>query len=107
MADGHGEGWFGVRCLFRDADAGLYEERITLWQARDHQEAIRLAEREAVDYAGALEGVTFIGLSQSFSLEAAPGHGSEVFSLMRESELSEDDYLTRFFDTGSERQGEL
>lgn len=30
---------------------------------------------------------------------------AKVFSLMRNSELEADDYLTTFFDTGSERQG--
>jgi hypothetical protein len=28
-----------------------------------------------------------------------------VFSLMRESDLAADDYIARYFDTGSERQG--
>jgi len=32
------------------------------------------------------------------------GDGDEVFSLIRASELSPDEYITRFFDTGCENQ---
>ncbi|SCG64273.1 hypothetical protein GA0070213_10871 [Micromonospora humi] len=35
------------------------------------------------------------------------GHGAEVYSLMRDSDLPAGAYLTRFFDTGDERQGTL
>jgi hypothetical protein len=34
----------------------------------------------------------------------SPEEGSEVFSLMRQSDLPSDQYLTEFFDTGKERQ---
>jgi len=46
-------------------------------------------------------------LTQSFHLcvGARPlEDGDEVFSLIRESELAPDDYISRFFDTGKERQ---
>ena len=33
--------------------------------------------------------------------------GTEVFSLTPASELPRDEYLTRFFDTGDERQGSI
>ena len=35
------------------------------------------------------------------------GDGAEVFSLMRDSDLTPHEYLDHFFDTGDERQGPL
>jgi hypothetical protein len=32
------------------------------------------------------------------------GHGTEIYSLMRESQLSDKDYLDRFYDDGKERR---
>lgn len=105
--------WYAVRCIFRQqfledlegADASIYEERITLWRARSGDHAIELAEEEAGEYAALLEaGVEYLGLAQSYRLADEPGHGSEVFSLLRESELDREAYLDTFFDTGTERQ---
>jgi hypothetical protein len=36
-----------------------------------------------------------------------PGHGAEVFSLIRDSDLGAEDYITRYFDTGTERTRHL
>ena len=98
---------FAVRCFFR-IQATWYEERVTLWRAEDHDEAIRLAEAEALEYAADLD-MEHLGLAQSFRLsdDADPDQqGAEVFSLFRESGLAPADYLERFFDTGDENQGE-
>ena len=102
-----GKRWYAVRCLFEIArgDQHIYEERITLWHAGSSEDAIDRAEPEATDYAGD-EGDAYLGLAQSFELEAAPRDGAEVFSLMRDSDLAHDAYLDRFFRTGQERQGE-
>lgn len=85
----------------------LYEERITLWQAESMDDAIDLAEAEAKEYA---DGDDFIvlGLFQGYSISEADlgiEQGTEVFSLLRESDLDPDAYLDAFFDTGHERQG--
>jgi len=40
-------------------------------------------------------------------MTSSPDHGSEVFSLLRNSDLQPDEYLNAFFDTGSERQGHI
>jgi hypothetical protein len=103
--------WYAVRCVFRTMwtqttegvtpEEQLYEERITLWQASSAEEAIALAEAEAVDYAG--DEDEYLELAQAFQLYDAPAHGAEVFSLMRTSALEPDAYLDAFFDTGSER----
>ena len=101
--------WFGVRCLFRHGDA-MYEERITLWRARDFEHAIELAEAEAAQYCEDLADprvpTEYVGLAQAYVLDDDPGmQGAEVFSLIRDSELSPSDYIDRFFETGEERTG--
>ena len=94
--------WFGVRCVFRSSN-WLYEERVTIWQGDDFDHAIQLAEEEAIVYAGNAASM-FLGFAQAFKMTDPPDGGVEVFSLMRESKLEPDEYLTRFFDTGSERE---
>lgn len=103
--------WYAVRCLFRSAwmeveeglppDEHLYEERITIWQAESPEEAIALAEAEAAEFAD--DDDEYLGLAQPAPLFEEPGHGSEVFSMMRSSRLAPDAYLDAFFDTGDER----
>jgi hypothetical protein len=87
----------------------MFEERITVWRGKDEDDAIRLAEQEAAQYN---EGITdsphptrYVGLAQSFELYDEPGTpGAEVFSLIRGSTLSPDDYLDQFFNTGDEHE---
>ncbi|WP_155369743.1 hypothetical protein [Catellatospora vulcania] len=80
-----------------------FEERVTLWRVANFDEAVRLAEVEVREYAAAIGG-EYTGLAQAYELADMPGHGAEVFSLMRDSDLDLDAYLDAFFDTGSERQ---
>ena len=96
--------WFAVRCVLHHRDVSVYEERITLWQTPSFDEAIRLGEHEARAYASGLTAASYAGLAQAYELDNEPGHGAEIFSLMRESTLPTAEYLTAFFDTGSERQ---
>jgi hypothetical protein len=108
----HGSGdqpWYAVRCVFRtDSDRlapgeHAYEERITLWRAESFDDAIAQAEAEAHAYVETIESTDeFTGLAQAFHLFDDPGHGMEVFSLIRRSRLDTDEYLARFFDTGDE-----
>ncbi|WP_138761098.1 hypothetical protein [Modestobacter altitudinis] len=108
MAHGEGSSWYGVRCLFQhgpgDGDSIAYEERITIWWAGWFDEAIELAEAEAAEYAADIEGVSDLGLVQAYVLPEPPGQGVEVFSLIRDSGLTADDYIDQFFDTGGERR---
>ncbi|MFI1197076.1 hypothetical protein ACH4T9_28000 [Micromonospora sp. NPDC020750] len=102
--------WFSVRCVFRveaDPTSQLYEERLTLWRAQSFDQAIALAEDEGLRYAAEQAGMDFVGLAQAFRLFDEPGHGAEVFSMVRASELEPPAYLTRFFDTGEERQSDI
>ena len=97
--------WFGVRCVFAWSgwDGEPYEERITLWRARSLDHAIELAEQEAEGYAVDV-GAQYLHLSQAYAIGEASeiGSGTEVFSLLRDSDLAPDDYLDAFFSTGGE-----
>jgi hypothetical protein len=104
------EPWFSVRCIFKHpprADMSrrhLYEERITIWRTDSFEQAIELAERDARKYARDLE-YEYLGFAQAYHLSNKQLRvGSEVFSLMRESNLAKNKYLDKYFDTGTERQ---
>ena len=100
--------WYAVRCVFQlPADDGFaYEERITLRRANSAEDAVEQAEIEASAYMDGLD-FKYVKLAQSFHLFDPPDHGKEVFSLIRESELPPNDYLSAFFDTGHELQGHI
>jgi hypothetical protein len=98
-----GEEWFAVRCVLRLAELSLYEERITLWQTDSFEKAIDLAEREVEEHTR-IVGSEYVGLAQAYRLAYQPGHGAEIFSLMRGSELDPDTYVQTYFATGTERQ---
>ncbi len=106
MSESSASGWFCVRCIFRWDAGGCYEERLTLWRAESLSDAIRLAEAEAASYAGQFEDypISYAGLAQAYALDGDPAPGAEVFSLLRDSNLERDDYLSAFFDTGQEHQ---
>lgn len=103
-----------MRCLFgatwpsteAEPSSLRYEERITLWRAASIDEGIALAEAEAEVYADAIEGAhdAYLGLAQAYAIGDEPGHGTEVFSLMRSSDLDRTTYIDTFFDTGREHQ---
>ena len=93
----------------RHADR-LYEERITVWRARDFEEAIAKAEAEAADYVslgGDPGASTYLGFAQAYLVgdDVTLEEGVEVFSLLRRSPLKRRAYLDRFFATGSELEG--
>ena len=82
----------------------LYEERITLWRADTFEGALKKAEIEARSYAKEEQSV--LSLAQAYELYdpvSFEGESAEVFSLVRESDLAQEEYLTAFFDTGNER----
>jgi hypothetical protein len=94
--------WYAVRCVFKMMEgSGTYEERVTLWVATSAEEAIDKAEAEAIEYSEGLG--QYLGFAQSFRMDGGPADGSEVFSLMRDSDLDPNQYVTRFFGTGAER----
>ncbi|WP_073907132.1 hypothetical protein [Streptomyces sp. CB00455] len=96
--------WFSARGVFHHQEPDTYEERVTLWLAVDADEAIAEAERDAAQYCEDLPGTEYLGLMQVYDIRDEPGHGIEVFSLMRDSALPPERYLDTYFDTGTERQ---
>ncbi len=107
--------WFAVRtCVANhepkpwgphDLEPGQvdYEERITIWRAIDFDAAIAMAEAEAERYVEDLGGEV-LPLTQAYALAMKPANGVEVFSLIRRSGLTTEDYLDRHFAMGTERQ---
>lgn len=99
--------WFSVRSIYRSPfetdGSGLYEERVVLFRAEDLDDAIARAEAEAAEYVEDMDREV-LPLFQAHWLFDDPADGSEVFSLMRVSDLRPADYLDHFFDTGDERQ---
>jgi hypothetical protein len=100
------EPWYAARCIFCDERSGTlktYEERVILLWAESEEQAIRLAEEEAQEYAAGSPGCSYTGFLDLFHLfDEEIGHRAEVFSLMRSSDLNQNDYLNRYYDTGSE-----
>ena len=94
--------WFGVRVVVA-LDPHVYEERVTLWQAQDVDEAIARAQREAGEYAADIAG-SALQFEQAFVIDGDPGDGAEIFSLIRSSDKEPDAYLNTYFDTGTERR---
>ena len=118
MSAPDGDRWYAVRSVFRttssaafplpDAAEGesAYEERITLWHVGSFDAALERAEAEALQYAAFTGAEYLTEFGQAYRLsDVPPRDGTEVFSLIRYSELAADDYVERFFDTGRERQG--
>ena len=85
----------------------IYEERITAWNCESIEDAIDLAEKEVKEYAD--EGAETLDLFQGYwlfdEIDLIP-QGTEVFSLLRDSDLESCVYLDTFFDLGVEHQGE-
>ena len=82
----------------------IYEERITLWKAKDADSALKKSEKEAIRYAKE-SGNKYLGFIQSYWLfDDIEVDGIEVFSLLRESDFSPKKYIDTHFNTGSEKQ---
>jgi hypothetical protein len=102
--------WYGAKTIYRhdliedDTAKTLFEERVVLFQTVDFGGAIAQAEAEAKAYAlnHDVEYLEFMDVFHIFDEKV--GHGTEVYSLMRESRLSEQDYLDRFYDDGNEHR---
>jgi len=105
--------WFSVRTIVHRGREGVYEERITLWRRADADDAADAALIESAEYAADIGG-TDCGLAQVYEPYGdavgglrAPADGCEVFSLVRQSDLTPGSYLDAFFDTGREQQNSI
>jgi hypothetical protein len=81
---------------------------VLIVRAKSFADAVHQAEQYSKDYEH--ETTRYLGYAMAFHIfdEDGPclGPGVEVFSLMRESDLNDDDYLDRFHDTGNECAGD-
>lgn len=105
--------WFAVRSVYQSpspADDSVerysYEERLVLFRAESAADAIRQAEAEAAVYTKTGPSHS-LGYFETYDIEDEIGPGAEVFSLIRDSSLEDEEYLGRHFDTGLERRGAL
>ncbi len=101
---GH-EPWYAVRSVLFDPANKLFEERTVLFSAETSEEAFELAKAEAEDYCQSIGEMEYTGYSDHYHLsDAELGNGVEIFSLTRNSELSAQEYIKQFLDTGSENR---
>jgi hypothetical protein len=108
-ADFTAEGpWYGAKCLFLHRDAtGLcpgrvYEQRIVLVRASSQEAAIRAAEANAREYADDNDAV-YLGFVDTFHIFSENlGDGTEVYSLMQTSQLERDEFVSKYFDDGTQ-----
>jgi hypothetical protein len=105
--------WYTVKCLFHhptrkaEGEAYLFEERVTLWKADTFEAAHRLAEAEAREYASEANCV-FVASTDSFHLfDRIVKQGTEVYSIMRGSNLKPNVYRDTFCITKRDRAGAL
>lgn len=101
------EPWYGIRLLYRHIGRTekSYEERILIIRAHSATEAIAqaesISEREYED-----ETVERLKYAMAFNVFDRDGpcleSGTEVFSLIRKSELPAELYVNRFHSTGME-----
>ena len=96
--------WYGVRSLFYDKEQNTYEERTILVRAESDNDAIKTAEADAKAYAKDI-GISYTGYSDSFHLfDKEINNLSEVFSIMRTTNLSQKEYINQYLDSGTERR---
>ena len=106
--------WYAAMCIFEHKDvppletvatsarATVYEERIVLLRAESFDAAIAAAEAEAEEYAKQ-NGARYVGYIMTYQLfDEVIGEGTEVYSLMRSSSLSVNEFLNHYHDDGTE-----
>lgn len=98
--------WYGAKTVYEflgntTPPSRLYEERIIVLQAESFDDAISIAEQEAAEYSD--ERIKYLGYVNVFKLyDEKIENKTEVFSLLRTSDLEANNYLNTFFVTGSE-----
>ena len=107
------EPWYGVKCIFRHDDLSgdrpgtVYEERVVVVRAETFEEALEKAEAEASDYVKGMDAV-YLDYADVFHMsEERITEGTEVYSLMRTSDLDDDAFVTRYFDDGTQHSREI
>ena len=104
--------WHSVKCIFEhndlahEAEATVYEERVVILRAIDLDDAITQGEAEAQEYVADIgnDSISYTGFISAYRTgESELRDKMEVYSLMRETTLSRKEFLTRYYDDGTER----
>jgi hypothetical protein len=102
--------WFSAKtvCKHQVVEDGalktVFEERVVLIRAADFSEATTKGEEEVQEYCRNHPDAFYTGYIVIYWLHAdRVRHGTEIFSLLRESSLADGAYLNRFYDDGNER----
>ena len=92
-----------IRCTSVAASWPGDQVRALFWSA---DAAIERAEQEALEYAAAIDDAPdeYLEIAQTYQLFDVPEDGAEMFSLIRDSPLSPEDYLGTYCDTGAGHQ---
>ena len=103
--------WYAAKTIYKTPTVEdgrpttVFEERVVLFRATDFDDTIAKAEAEAAEYCRTISGTEYLGFVDVYHVgDEAIGHGTEVYSLMRHSSLSDKDYLDHFYDDGKERR---
>jgi len=102
MAD---QSWYGVRSVFRSdrTEDGkprrVFEERVVLFHATSFEEALAKGVAEAKRYAADSLHCTMLDHVVAFHIHGEElGDGDEVWSCMRDADVSDDDFLRRIYE---------
>ena len=97
------EPWYAAKTVYKNGYVldgvrqACFEERVVLFRAASFEDAIAKAEAEAKEYAAGCERTVYLGFMDVYWLfEKTVGDKTEVFSLMRDSDLSQEEYLARY-----------
>lgn len=97
--------WYSVRSIFRRdrIEEGklvrLFEERVVVFRAASGEEALAKGRAEAQRYAASETQPTMLDHVVAFGTWAEElREGEEVWSCLRELDISDADYLDRFYE---------
>lgn len=103
------EPWYAVKCLFLHNDLkrrngkNNFEERILLVKAENFEDAIEKAEKEAIEYCETLDDVEYLNFCNSYHIaESRIVDLTEIYSLITASDLDQNEYIKKHYDTGGE-----
>lgn len=92
--------WYTVRCVFFDKQNKMFEETFKIFEANTEEEALKKADSAAKEVCESLGCYEYTGYAETFNLfEAKFKDGLEVFSIMRNANLSYEEYIQRFVQT--------
>lgn len=108
------QSWFGVRSLFRSdrTDNGqpcrAFEERVVLFRAESFEEALAKGEAEAKEYAAGGSPTKVLDHIVAFSIhDDEIGEGVEVWSCIRGLDISDEEFVRRFYEGEYSRQTDM